>query len=115
MILGANISPLHTSTNWYVTNMASDDAPKSATVTRSRSKDSASYVKEPGEKLGVLARDLLENYSGIPPEEVAAHVKKIVMIPCSPQAFHATDKLSVNSEMRPGKSFPTLASEDFDF
>jgi len=40
-------------------------------------KDNSSYSKEPGEKLGELARDLLENYSKVSPEEVENHVKKI--------------------------------------
>jgi hypothetical protein len=45
----------------------------------------ASYIKEPREKLGVLARNLLENYSKIPPEEVESHVKKIVKDPSIPE------------------------------
>ena len=61
--------------------MASTDAPSSAPGTHSRSKDIASYSKEPGEKLGVLARSLLENYSKVPPEEVETHVKVIVKPP----------------------------------
>lgn len=45
-----------------------------------RSKDSPSYAKSIGDKLGP-ARQLFENYSKIPPEEVEKHVNEIVIIP----------------------------------
>lgn len=37
-----------------------------------------SYDAKPGEKLGVLSRELLENYSKIPPGQVEDHVIRIV-------------------------------------
>jgi hypothetical protein len=48
------------------------------TKTNVRGKDVDWYCAEPGDKLGVLARELLEKYSRIPPEEVESHVKEIV-------------------------------------
>ena len=51
------------------------------TKTNIRGKDVAWYREEIGDKLGVPARELLEQYSKIPPEEVESHVKKIVYLP----------------------------------
>lgn len=73
--------------------MASTEVPSSTpNVVSSRPKDMPrSYSKEPGEKLGVLAQELLENYSKVPPEEVESHVKKIVTPPSSlKDRFQAT-------------------------
>jgi hypothetical protein len=48
-----------------------------------RSKNNPAYSEEIGENLGPLARDLLVNYSKIPPEDLEDHVKKIVTSPSS--------------------------------
>ena len=44
----------------------------------SRSKAWPWYQKEVGDKITQVARDLLENYSGIAPEKVEEHVYKAV-------------------------------------
>ncbi|KAG0650565.1 Methyltransferase trt5 [Hyphodiscus hymeniophilus] len=57
--------------------MATTSIPSSDPQAFGRSKDVSSYRQEPGEKLGALARELLEDYSKVSPEEVESHVKNI--------------------------------------
>ena len=58
--------------------MTDTDIPSALAKIERRSKDVAWYSPSPGEKLGPAARELLENYSRIPSEEVESHVKNIV-------------------------------------
>ena len=58
--------------------MASTDTPNATPKIGSQAKDISWYSPQAGEKLGVLAQELLENYSRIPPEEMESHVEKIV-------------------------------------
>ena len=58
--------------------MASADTPNATSKSGSRATDISSYCPQAVEKLGKLARELLEDYSRIPPEEVESHVNKIV-------------------------------------
>ena len=73
--------------------MASTELPSSMpnVVGSLRMEMLASYRKEPGEKLGVLARTLLEGYSKIPPDDVESHVKKIVRTFLSPKRLILSD------------------------
>jgi hypothetical protein len=58
--------------------MANTDISNALDKMKARSKDLPWYSPNPGDKLGPAARQLLENYSRIPPEEVEDHVKRIV-------------------------------------
>jgi hypothetical protein len=58
--------------------MTNTDIPNAPAKIEGRSKDVAWYSPSPGGKLGPAARELLENYSRIPSEEVENHVKIIV-------------------------------------
>jgi hypothetical protein len=63
-------------------------------------------------KLGASARELLENYSKIPPAEVESHIYKIVCLflrPIRKVMLNRTD-----SVMKPGMSFRTHALGAFD-
>jgi len=58
--------------------MAQTDIPNALEKIEAREKDVPWYNPEIGDKLGASARELLENYSKIPPAEVEDHVYKIV-------------------------------------
>jgi hypothetical protein len=60
--------------------MAQTDIPDAQAKIATREKDVPWYNPVLGDKLGDSARALLENYSGIPPGEVEAHVHKIVSL-----------------------------------
>jgi hypothetical protein len=58
--------------------MAHTDIPDALKKIESREKDVPWYNPEIGNKLGDSAREVLENYSKIPPGKVEEHVYKIV-------------------------------------
>lgn len=58
--------------------MAQTDIPDAKTKIANRDNDVPWYNPNLGRKLGDSARELLENYSKIPAEEVEEHVYKIV-------------------------------------
>ena len=57
--------------------MANTDIPDAMARIDARAKDVPWYKPSVGDKLGTPARELLENYSKIPPEEVASHIEKL--------------------------------------
>ena len=58
--------------------MAHTDIPDAQAKINTREKDVPWYNPNLGDKLSAPARELLENYSGIPAGEVEAHIYKIV-------------------------------------
>jgi hypothetical protein len=97
--------------------MANTDIPNALEKIEKRTKDVPWYNHEIGSKLGDSARDLLENYSHIPPAEVESHVYAVVSINVpSFESHYRLDCILKNADvpsaMKPGRSgrIPVLAN-----
>jgi hypothetical protein len=72
------------------------------------SKENPWYYKDLTNHLAPISRKLLEEYSHIPPEDVDAHVYKLVRLHSS--LTHLNRLTRVSSVMSSGPKPPTLAS-----
>jgi hypothetical protein len=75
-------------------NVDAGESPLKLAATLSRSKQFPWYQESFGSRLTPVCRQLLEEYSQVPPAEVESHVYEMVKISRSRHSTNSTDKSS---------------------